>query len=103
MIANSQGAEIVVLDQDLQVERRIPSVDGWIQDALPLPDGTWLIADVNRFRLVVQDVTGTILREYPFNSDWRVYAMETVPAELAERMVCGGWGSKTRTGARKSR
>lgn len=69
MVANSQGQELVVLSPGLEVERRIPSVDGWIQDAMPLPDGTWLIADVNRFRLVIQDDAGTVVREYPFNQD----------------------------------
>jgi hypothetical protein len=88
MVANSQGEELVVLNRTLEVERRIPSVDGWIQDALPLPDGTWLIADVNRFRLITQDDAGTVLREYPFNRDWRVFALETVPAKLANRL-CG--------------
>jgi hypothetical protein len=87
LIANSQGEELVVLNEALEVEKRVPSMDGWIQDAMPLPDGTWLIADVNRFRLLVQDDSGTILREYPFDRDWRVYGIGTVPNELAERLL----------------
>jgi hypothetical protein len=86
LVANSQGEELVILNGALEVEKRIPSVDGWIQDAMPLPDGTWLIADVNRFRLLVQDDRSTILREYPFNQDWRVYAIGAVPNQISHRL-----------------
>jgi hypothetical protein len=83
LIVNSQGEELVVLNRALEVEKRIPARYPWIQDAMPLPDGHWLVADVNHFRVVAQDDSGTIRREYPFNRDWRVYGIGAVPAHLA--------------------
>jgi hypothetical protein len=78
-IADSQGKRIVVLDRELRLVDQIPSVDGWIQDALPLPDGRVLVADVNRFRLLLQDTAGHPYREYPVDRNWRVYGLEVVP------------------------
>lgn len=83
LIADSQAARLLVLDSQLRVHREIPSVDGWIQDAVALEHDRWLIADVNRFRLGIQDAQGTILEELPFHRNWRVYGVEIIPAELA--------------------
>jgi hypothetical protein len=83
LIADSQGESLVVLDEDLRLRQRIPSVTGWIQDAMSLGPNRWLVADVNRFRLLIQDDEGTELAEIPFNRDWRVYGLEAVPRALA--------------------
>jgi hypothetical protein len=82
-IANSEGREIVVLDRDLNIVRRIPSVGGWIQDALSLGDGRWLVADVNDQRLVEHDERGAIRRELAYGESWRVYAVEPLPPAFA--------------------
>lgn len=79
MIADSQGAELVVLDRDLRVTRRIPSISDWIQDAMPLDRGSWLVADVNNSRLLVHDDTGTTRRTIPYDPRWRVYGLSGVP------------------------
>lgn len=82
MIADSQGQRLVVLDAGLQVTAEVPSVGGWIQDALFLGPGRWLIADVNRFQLLIQDDRGQAIGAVPFSRDWRVYAVEMVPQHL---------------------
>lgn len=82
MIADSQGAELVLLDRELQVTRRIPSVPDWIQDALPLEGDLWLVADVNNSRLLIHDGQGRPQVEYPYDKDWRIYGLDVVPESL---------------------
>ncbi|HZU13757.1 MAG TPA: hypothetical protein VFB58_13030 [Chloroflexota bacterium] len=87
LVVNSQGEELIVLDRHLEVVRRVPSVPGWIQDAVDVGPDRWLVADVNRFRLLLQDDAGREIREIPFDPDWRVYGMEVVPDEAARRLT----------------
>jgi hypothetical protein len=87
MFANSQGAELVVLDRDLRVARRIPSISDWIQDAMPLDEGRWLVADVNNSRLVIHDDVGTVLQAISYDAGWRVYGLAPVPQAVAGSLV----------------
>lgn len=87
MVADSQGEGLVVLDCDLQLRRRVPSVTGWIQDAQYLGENRWVIADVNRFRLLIQDDMGNAVKEIPFDRDWRVYGVNLVPQYLEETFL----------------
>lgn len=83
MIANSQGAELVLLDSDLRVTRRIQSISDWIQDAMSLGDGKWLVADVNNSRLVIHDDAGAVVQTIPYDAGWRVYGVSQVPESVA--------------------
>lgn len=79
-LANSQGKEILLLDESLRVRERIPSVEGWIQDAVLLGDGRLLVLDVDHHRLVLQGGPGwEVAGEVTYDSSWRLYQVEEVP------------------------
>ncbi len=83
MIADSQGSSLVLLDRDLRVTRRVPSISDWIQDAMPIESGCWVVADVNNSRLLIHDDSGTPLRTIPYDAGWRVYGISRVPDVVA--------------------
>lgn len=87
LVVNSQGEELVLLDPDLRVVRRIPGVPGWIQDAVGVGPDRWLVADVNRFRLLLQDDSGQEIDSIPFNPNWRVYGLDVMSDAAAARLA----------------
>lgn len=87
MIANSQGSELVLVDQNLRVTGRVPSISDWIQDAMPFGVGQWLVADVNNSRLLLHDDGGMPLGTFPYDAGWRVYGLGLVPDEVASAIT----------------
>lgn len=84
-ISNTRNGLVQLYDRSFQPvgsvtgsNERVPRMFRWTQDAIPTPEGSWLIADGNRFRILEVDGSG---REaaFPFGMPKRVFQLLPVP------------------------
>jgi hypothetical protein len=82
IFCNSLSKELVLLDDDLKRTEAIPYDGGWIQDCTRLPNGNILLNDVDKHVLVeFRGPRWEIKRTTPYNENWRMGELVTVPAE----------------------
>ncbi len=78
VVPNTRRNQVVLLDTAFRPYKTIELGFAWVQDAVPLRDGTLLVADANHHRIVQVDVgegdaAPRIVTEVAVSKEWRVY------------------------------
>lgn len=83
MLSNSRKGEVLLFDRNFNFLESIPGTNKlfpvkWVQDAVELPSGGFMIADCNLFKLRRRDLSGA---ETTFNTKMpnRIFQIEQVP------------------------
>jgi hypothetical protein len=81
LVSNTGAGGAALLTPEFEIESVVTGDFGWVQDCLELPEASLLVADANRFRLVVWDVQRrTLVSELRYPREWKVFQVELVPA-----------------------
>ncbi len=90
LFCNSLGKELVLLDFDLQVSRRIPCEGKWIQDCTMLSNGNIVVGDVDEHRIVeLEGPNWKVARTIEYDPEWRLAELNEIPAVYAESVPRG--------------
>lgn len=87
IVSDTNGKRVIKLNENLQVCGEISGDYNWIQDALQLDDGRFVIADANNGRVVLTSESGNILNELDFgNKNKRIGSLCKVKIDEAENI-----------------
>ena len=74
MLSNTANNEIIIFNRDFEIKKRVKIRDAeWIQDAICLSNGNFLVADANHNRILEVNEFGEIIDSYNFNKDWKIF------------------------------
>jgi len=91
VVSDSRSSAVVLLGEDFWIDAIIEDDFNWIQDALPLDQGTLLIADANNSRFVFWDLDGgTPIRSVHYPAEWKVYQVEVADQAWDSRLRATG-------------
>jgi len=89
LFANTAAKELVLLDDAMQVRKRIAYDGGWIQDCTRLSNGHIVLNDVDNHRLVeFAPPRWKIARVVPYDVNWRMGELLEVPEPYATSLIC---------------
>ncbi|MGC9309476.1 MAG: hypothetical protein ACP5D2_02150 [Candidatus Nanoarchaeia archaeon] len=69
VLSNTLNGEIIILDNNLNIINKIKRDFNWLQDAIELKDGTFLIIDSNNYRICKINSEGEILDTLSFKEN----------------------------------
>lgn len=72
LVSDTKAGRVLVLDDWFKIKQEIKVDSDWIQDTIYTPQGTYLVADSNNFRIVEVSEEGEVVDEYRYESNLKV-------------------------------
>jgi hypothetical protein len=88
ILCSSAACELILLDGDFRVKKRVRLDAGWLQDCTMLSNGSVLLNDVDNHSLI--EVSGSDFRvvgKWVYPKEWRIDEIMEVPHELGRAIL----------------
>ena len=73
LVSDTNGGRLIIFDLDGQIKSTITGDFRWIQDAIMLSNGNYLVADANNHRLVEADHSGAVISVFNYSTGYKVF------------------------------